>query len=377
MDISHEKKNKVYLGDGSPSFRNYIRENQAELNLVKQYEELDLKKQDIGSIPNGHICMSDLLTNAVFHLNDIISILQQSKEIIFCYPAKVWENPDEQQLFLGLAKYLDNTRLIKWLEPRQWNKGALFYNAENFRLPDYIRPVDSRHDQTGQDRSTIWVAGCSFAQGDSLPNKDSRYGQVLADHFNLPVTFLTHSGASNEWLTDQILKSNLRENDIVVIGLTAVARTPIYLDNKYYPANLHALDTTTGFWRRQSKNLGNSDSDEYFKRSQDPKLKRYVPEEFLISSHFFYKTVNYVEQLVNILTLLKTRFVIMYNPVIEIPYIENISKMLHYVSSYDRKNLFITDFSCIDWGTDQIHPGPQQHKRYAEQIIAKINEIYS
>ena len=49
-----------------------------------------------------------------------------------------------------------------------------------------------------------------------------------SNKLNLPVSFLTKVGSSNTWAKDQILRSNIKKNDIVIWGLTSAIRMPYF-----------------------------------------------------------------------------------------------------------------------------------------------------
>jgi hypothetical protein len=73
----------------------------------------------------------------------------------------------------------------------------------------------------------LWTAGCSFTVGQFLDHKD-RWGTLLADYLNLPEVTLSCNGSSIFWAADQILRSDIREGDTVVWGLTGLqGRTEI------------------------------------------------------------------------------------------------------------------------------------------------------
>ena len=54
--------------------------------------------------------------------------------------------------------------------------------------------------------------------------KKQTYGYLLSQKLNLPISTLATPGSSISWAADQILRSDIQENDIVVWGLTSENR---------------------------------------------------------------------------------------------------------------------------------------------------------
>ena len=72
----------------------------------------------------------------------------------------------------------------------------LTYKTNEFRTL-----VDSRKT----DNPQLWSVGCSHTYGVGV-DKSQRYGQLLAEKIQLPVSFLAQDGSSTAWAADQILR---------------------------------------------------------------------------------------------------------------------------------------------------------------------------
>lgn len=192
----------------------------------------------------------------------------------------------------------------------------------------------------------IWVVGCSYAHGIGV-NADQRYGQIISEELNLPVSFLTQGGTSNDWAADQILRSDIQSNDIVVWGLTGASRFE-YSD--------------------QSDRLHNVRLENF---DQIPDLSNFVNKKLLISNHMIYNTIKSVEQVRNYLSKLSCRLVLAVFPT---NIKEHDLQILDYTSRLkDAIILFDTnEYTFIDYGTDNSHPGPNQHKWYANTILKHL-----
>lgn len=195
----------------------------------------------------------------------------------------------------------------------------------------------------------LWIVGCSYSHGIGI-NKSQRYGQLISNKIQLPVSFLTQGGTSNDWAADQILRSDIRPNDIVIWGLTGASRF-LFLDQQYQCHNVRL---------------------ENFDDVKD--LSEFVNKKFLISNHMIYNTIRSVEQVKNYLNKLSCKFVLAVLPT-------NISEhdiqILDYTSELKGAILLFNpdDYTFIDYGTDNSHPGPKQHAWYANQILKHLGNL--
>ena len=204
-------------------------------------------------------------------------------------------------------------------------------------------------DVRASDNKQLWVVGCSYAHGIGV-DKSQRYGQLISNALELPVSFLTQGGTSNDWAADQILRSDIRPNDIVIWGLTGASRF-VFLDQQYQCHNVRL---------------------ENFDNVKD--LSNFVNKKFLVSNHMIYNTIRSIEQVKNYLDKLSCTFVL---AVLPTNIAEHDIQILDYTSKLeDAIILFNPDnYQFIDYGTDNSHPGPKQHVWYAEQILEHLGNI--
>jgi hypothetical protein len=198
--------------------------------------------------------------------------------------------------------------------------------------------------------SQLWIVGCSFAHGIGV-NKDQRFGQLLADKFNIPVSFLTQGGTSISWAADQILRSDICANDIVVWALTGASRIP-YLD--------------------ESNNLNHvySSNFEYI-----PDISNFINKNFLVSNHMLYESFTHISQVKNYLEKIGTQFVLAVMP---LNGKEHDLQTINFTKTIKNSIILFdpNDYTFIDAGTDNLHPGPLHHQWYSDQIYLKFNELY-
>jgi hypothetical protein len=209
--------------------------------------------------------------------------------------------------------------------------------------------------------SKLWVAGCSIAHGVGVA-PEQRWGELLVQKLGVIPVFLTAEGSSIEWAADQILRSDINRDDIVCWGLTTPNRSLYYND------------------KGQEQHILNV----YYHNNPDFILDR----RHLVDANIAYKAVNYVRQVQNYLNKIGCQYAIGYTlpgltehreiltrelagtPGFFIAYNPDQIKYVDAATFFTRtqpvNNLF------IDVGNDGFHPGPEQHKIYAEQFLNKI-----
>jgi hypothetical protein len=199
------------------------------------------------------------------------------------------------------------------------------------------------------NNAQIWIVGCSFAHGSGV-RSDERFGKLISVELNLPVSFLTQAGTSIEWAADQILRSDIRPGDIVVWGLTGASRFT-YLDelNELNHVRIENFD--------QIKNL-----------------HTVIDKNLLVSNHMIYKAITCIEQVKNYLEKLNCKFVVAVLPLNtsahDLQILEYTSTLKHAILLFNTN-----DYSFIDYGTDNLHPGPNHNKWYAEQILTHLGKL--
>jgi len=205
-------------------------------------------------------------------------------------------------------------------------------------------------DSRKTDGHQLWVAGCSFAHGLGI-QREQRFGQLLAEKLNLPVSFLTRPGTSISWAADQILRSDIKKNDVVVWALTGAGRFT-FLDDKNI---LHHI----GAANYKDVSI----------------VKHYINEKLLASNHMLYESFTHICQVKNYLEKIEAEFILAVMP---LNGQEHDLQTINFTK--DIKNSIVlfdqNDYSFIDVGLDHTHPGPLHHKWYADQIYSKYTDLY-
>jgi len=204
------------------------------------------------------------------------------------------------------------------------------------------------------DHPQLWVAGCSFAHGLNLPDINARYGQLVADHLNLSVSFLTAPGSGIDWAHDQLLRSDLREGDIVLWGLTSINRYSFFDGHERFVNAMNIGTGTLGMYERALGKIYASDSQ-------------------------FHRHIRLIAQIKNILKKLKIKLILVFAKDLSIDiYDHRLKEFLGnddivYLSSNNstipQTNWPRRHREYLDYASDDCHPGPLQHQQWADQII--------
>jgi hypothetical protein len=278
--------------------------------------------------------------------------------------------PKDLEIAYHILMQADN---VVYCPPEQWSDNKLLDCADPGNslqglteillslLPDSVKidnyypamlDVNALVDQRKSTESQLWIAGCSIAHGVGV-EKHQRYGQLVSDSLGMPCSFLTRPGSAIDWAADQILRSDIRENDIVICGITNPERLTYIHDD-------HLLSGVT------------SQSFKSF-----PEYSKIIDPAELSSQNTVYKHFYAIQQVINYCKKINAHLILVglltgnhslqralksYQNYINIHY--------HYTFQNSSIN---TNF--IDLGSDNNHPGPIQHQQYKQTILDKIKQL--
>jgi hypothetical protein len=205
----------------------------------------------------------------------------------------------------------------------------------------------------------LWVSGCSFANGLELQDQNDRYGQVVSDALKIPVSFLSQGGSSIEWAADQIIRSDIRANDIVVWGITGTNRL------------LHF--NKDGSLLHLTPEKFNHDNPWFHTITN-----QYTAKEIWIRIMHEQPRLNHgirmIEQVSCFCAKINANLVLCCHSELSTPdqakqlldYLERTGNYLDLYQKLKQPSLY------LDYATDNRHPGPATHKMWAESIIDYI-----
>jgi hypothetical protein len=317
----------VYLGDVSEYLSQQARAADPDSQLITQQNYKDLAPGTY------YTSLGDL--GDITHL---ATVLRSADCVVYSPP------PDNQWSDSKNGKSIMKT----WLED-YLSVFSFYTQVENFAVespddkPEMLQLLDTRKTNDQQ----LWIAGCSFSHGTGV-ELDQRYGHLLSNQLNLPVSFLTTPGSSVVWAADQILRSDIRENDLVVWGVTTLPRIPHFYNGK----------------------LSNVRASTYTKQTPGHELDF----DYFISEDVKYRSVVSMFQVINYCKKIKAKLLL-------VSMLDD-GTLFNYIKDTDVDYLMLyqlwgrdQDQPWPDIAHDQQHPGPKTHEFYTAAILKKINQL--
>jgi hypothetical protein len=197
------------------------------------------------------------------------------------------------------------------------------------------------------DEPIVWLAGCSISHGVAV-DSTQRFGHLVSDELNMTPVYITQPGTSIEWSANQILRSDIRPGDKVVWGVTGINRYCYYVED------------------------GSIQNISWFYYKLNPAFQKIIHERRLTDINLAYKASDYIHQVTNFLKKIGSvdYCMIWVMPKNQKDQTEVFLKLTQDVPKFilgmPESNRF------IDFGTDNQHPGPMQHKSYAEKVLSVL-----
>jgi len=195
----------------------------------------------------------------------------------------------------------------------------------------------------------LWVVGCSISHGIGV-DINQRYGNIISREMDMPCSFLTRPGSSIDWAADQIVRSDIVADDIVVWGVTEPCRVTYVHEHKL----LNGINAVT--------------------YKKHPEYKKILPENTLLSQDNIYRQIYAIERAINFCKKSQAKLLmvgLLNNPIL-LRYLNSFPEYIRYPYKVTiRDNNVMLDNFC-DLGDDHLHPGPEQHKLYANFIVQQL-----
>lgn len=215
-------------------------------------------------------------------------------------------------------------------------------NVIGLNFPNIIDCYTELEDQRQTSGQQLWVVGCSTTAGVGVDPKN-RYGNILTQSLNLPMSLLAQRSTSISWAADQILRSDIRANDIVVWGLTSENRLTLWDDLENKAVHVASTSNTKLF-------------------STD------IINRLLAHKINFVAAIQKILEVVNFCNKLKIKLLI-----INIHSSNSLNLHLHTVKEFF-PYIYPHD-KFIDIGNDNQHPGPLQHQAYADFCHSALKQL--
>lgn len=284
----------------------------------------------------------------------LLSVLQSAKRVVYHAPSN-WSSADVERETVTVL--LNCQRAVE-----DFN-----FNTDPNNM---LRLIDGRASELPQ----LWVTGCSIADGFGI-TKQQKYGQLVADQLNLPVSFLTTVATSIPWAADQLLRSKLQSGDTILWGLTGVNRYSSYknkIETHVISNSFNSVGVTT---RRQRTLLETREPVLEIQKEFESNLSKLTKEDIaglqsrLLDDDLLLYAIKSIYQVINVCELMGIRLVIFAHNISTSEF-HNI--LIRYLSQR-KEFLLISDE--IDQADDGLHPGPKTNSAWANQILSKLEKL--
>jgi len=208
-----------------------------------------------------------------------------------------------------------------------------------------LEKTNSLVNKRNSEGKIFWTAGCSFTAGVGVSQKE-RWGTLVSELLALPEISLSRGGSSIRWAADQILRSDIKKDDIVVWGITNNFRVELSENWDFAPWSINDYVTLA--------------------------KQQYWKMDYFDSETMVLKSIRSILQVMNFCQKIGAKLYL-----VNLLDITWVSIMLrNYEDFIDLTiDMDIVDTPIyIDYGTDNSHPGPNQHQQYAEKIFNFIKE---
>jgi hypothetical protein len=294
--------------------------------------------------------LDELAQTAVFYtalgdlpkdLEVVFQILCRADRVIYC-PPECWSDGKT-------VDCIDPSSSIQGLSEIMLSLLPADIEIENFN-PIMLDPMPLVDTRRGPERQ-IWIAGCSISHGVGVLESE-RYGELLAQNLAMPCSFLTRVAAALDWAAGQILRSDIRADDLVVWGMTSPERMTYMHDHRLL----------IGVTPRTFSNF------EEYKDIVDP-ANLYCHDTLYKNYYSVLQVINYCDKInanLFLLSLLHGSHLIQrafrqHHHYVHVP----------YQLTYENR---ILETKYLDIAPDGEHPGPAQHHQYFQAIIRHITQ---
>lgn len=294
---------------------NTVKDAAIKVNDSAEFIDKDNLK-NLNNIDVGYISLGD------HSLNDFYQALDTATELYYV-TTNSWDHKETKEYTEQILIYFSFKKPV-------FNLPAI---DKNYFISTQL--ADTRKTPEGQ----IWVAGCSYTEGVGV-EKDQRYGHLLGQYLKKPVSYLAQCGSSITWAADQILRSDIQKDDIVIWGLTGVSRIPYYTNGVVSHINFANINHI-----------------------------RHIRPNYLVTDHMLYTAYTCIQQVIQHAKITGYKLILLDFPINSIEF--NL-RMMAWLEQFDCVIYFNLD-TFDDYGTDKLHPGPITHQFYADSILDFLN----
>jgi hypothetical protein len=280
-----------------------------------------------------YVSIGDLSTTSEF-----FNLLSAADKIVYS-PPETWSD----------KKTSSQPYSIAWITEHYVRLVATLYNIPTENVP-VKKSVTSDPVARKTPNQQIWLSGCSTTFGIGV-EKNQRYGNIVAQTMDLDLVDLSYPGSSIAWARDEILKSDIKEKDIVIWGITTKDRfcwfngvTMTHVNPAHYLNN--------------------------------PEFDKIIPLSSLDCDHRLYESLSAIQQVNNFCSKIGAHLILI-NVHGNLNLLDECAKYKGFVIMHGSTGIdWDRDFlDFLDFGNDQLHPGPKTHQHYANLVLEKIKDL--
>jgi len=319
---------RVYVGDCTEYLADLVKKHDKNAYLLDYTNYKNFLQVHYNNDITVYTSLADLpkiMTNnsgrRISENSALQMIMHKADEIVYSPPDK-WSDYTEEFSWNSM-KLLTEYYLLEMI---YLGKTVIGFDIEkeSTYYQSYLNLMTTRTDNTNPN---LWIAGGSDAHGVGIHSSE-RFGDILANKLKIPVNYITRGGSSIEYAADQIIRNDIRSGDIIVWGLVPEMRAPMANNGKVIP------------WTNESK----------------------IDIEVLYHETRLYKAVSSIDQVINFCQKIGIRLYILPMKASEHTWL--------FLTRY--KQLCLHTQIYLDYGSDDVHPGPKTHQQLANDILLKI-----
>jgi hypothetical protein len=266
--------------------------------------------------------------------------LVQADSIVYCPPDK-WSHRDME------------TWMEKFLSKLSTRIPVSNYSMNILPIPEFITQT---HDTRKSEDPQIWIVGCSISHGTGVDERQ-RYGQIISDKVQMPVSFLTARGTSIPWASSQVHKADIRSGDILIWGLTQ--------KHRFFQFSEKGINHITPGCIKSPELVRHLRAPEF----DDSKIHL---DRLLDEIDSLYQCINLIVEIENYCNNNNIKLILA--DLFDDNLIRWLGKRKHYISL--STSSFNNNSNYFDFGDDGVHPGLFTHQWYAKCILEKYFNLF-
>jgi hypothetical protein len=337
----------VYFGDVCQSTADQAKAYDSQAYLVGVHNA----EKFLDSTSTSNLTVYTSLGDCPHNEDLIFQILDKADTIVYAKSVQ-WSDNKEIDYTDPTSSNQGLTEYILWYFDHYKNN-VLGLDIKKYKHQDMLHLWDTRKS----DQPQLWVVGASFCLGNHGVGK-SAFPWLLEKDLNIPMSLLAMNAASHELMSDQLLRSDVRANDIVILSLNHEERHVFWNSFTSVPNILGPG------WHNYENDI---------KRVEQLGYKKKEVDRFLFANDTgFYKNYTHIYQVINYCNKISAKL------------------LLFGVFSSSRMNLALSDIpqfklytnklgisqtNFVDYADDNMHPGIQQHRLYADFILSNLKAL--